>query len=159
MCHRGRMCFMSADRWLIGASLSLKQTFHLHNGSLQPLVHTDTPTDKLQKPIYVCKIRQRQTCFCSHNAYTVFSYECNKQTTMRTNVFSLSFGVWRWRCERWGEGAFALQAEERANSVYCPQWVKWFLTTPKWSPGGRGAAAITDLLYDCLCVWESWRLS
>lgn len=55
VCHHSRRCLMSADRCLICAALSLKQTFHQHNGTFQPLVHIETPADKMHKPKNVCK--------------------------------------------------------------------------------------------------------
>lgn len=141
VCHHSWRCLMSADRCLICASLSLKQTFHQHNGSFQPLVHTETPTDKLHKPNNICKLDKDRHAFI-HIPILWLPNKCNKHTPVRMHVLFISVfvGVKVGRMG-WRAGEFALQTEEHASSVYCPLWVKWFLTTPKWSPGGGVACS------------------
>ena len=109
--------------------------------------HTDPNRQTAQtKPCM--QIRQRQTGFCSHPTLTDKYPISVRYTTAKMHVFvGVKVGGVGWRC---------ICSGGHANSAYCPLWVKWFLTTPKWSPEGEEACShITELLYDRLCVWES----
>ncbi len=104
VCHHSWRCLMSGDRCLICVALSLKQTFHQHNGTFQPLVHTQRPqlTNCTNQTMYANKTKTDMLLFISH----CYREKCNKHTPVKMHVL-VEVG---WRC---------LCSADRRTCQYC----------------------------------------